>query len=87
MSGARRCLVHTTIAPGAHMAGAASTVRWMSLVLTLPKIREWFCASGFDEVAFDAPDTDSLTSVGVHRLAAEPEAIPPSEPLFTFAGA
>ena len=52
-----------------------------------PQIREWFCASGFDEVAFDAPDTDSLTSVGVHRLAAEPEAIPPSEPLFTFAGA
>ena len=84
MSGARRCLVHRTTAPGAHMAGAASTVRWMSLVLTLPKIREWFSASGFDEVAFDAPDTDSLTSVGVHRLATAPEASPPGEPLFTF---
>jgi ubiquinone/menaquinone biosynthesis C-methylase UbiE len=48
------------------------------------QIREWFCASGFDEVAFDAPDTDSLTSVGVHRLADAPEASPPGEPLFTF---
>jgi hypothetical protein len=52
-----------------------------------PQIREWFCASGFDEVAFEAPDTDSLTSVGVHRLAAAPEASPPGEPLFTFAEA
>ena len=49
-----------------------------------PQIREWFCASGFDEVAFDAPETDSLTSVGVHRLADAPEASPPGEPLFTF---
>ena len=49
-----------------------------------PQIREWFCANGFDEVAFDAPDTDSLTSVGVHRLATAPEASPPGEPLFTF---
>ena len=50
-----------------------------------PQIREWFCANGFDEVAFDAPDTDSLTGVGVNRLATAPAASPPGEPLFTFA--
>ena len=52
-----------------------------------PQIREWFCANGFDEVAFDAPDTDSLTGVGVNRLATAPAASPPGEPLFTFAEA
>jgi len=38
-------------------------------------------------VAFDAPDTDSLTGVGVNRLATAPAASPPGEPLFTFAKA
>src|SRR5215468_2306802 len=38
MSGARRCLVHKTVAPGAHIMADASTVRLMSSVLTLPKI-------------------------------------------------
>jgi hypothetical protein len=50
-----------------------------------PQIRDWFLASGFDEVAFDAPDTDSLTGVGVNRLATDAAASPPGEPLFTFA--
>jgi Putative methyltransferase len=49
-----------------------------------PQIREWFCASGFDEVAFDAPDTDTLTSVGVNRLATPAAASLPGEPLFAF---
>ena len=40
-----------------------------------------------DMVAFDAPDTDSLTSVGVNRLATDAAASPPGEPLFTFAEA
>jgi hypothetical protein len=34
------------------------------------RIRSWFEASGFDEVAFDAPDTGgTLVGVGVHRLS------------------
>ena len=49
-----------------------------------PRIREWFRASGFEEVAFDTPDTEALTGVGVGRLAAAPQAGLPRGPLFTF---
>jgi hypothetical protein len=49
-----------------------------------PRIRGWFRASGFEEVAFDAPGTEALTGVGVGRLAAAPQAGLPSGPLFTF---
>ena len=50
-----------------------------------PRIRGWFQASGFDEVAFDVPD-QSLTgvSVGVGRLAVAPPAALPEGPLFAF---
>jgi hypothetical protein len=40
--------------------------------------------SGFDEVAFDALDTGTLTGVGAHRLRHPATAAPPSDPLFTF---
>src|SRR5262249_14244341 len=33
------------------------------------QMRDWFAASGFDELAFDALETGSMTGVGVHRLA------------------
>jgi hypothetical protein len=49
-----------------------------------PCIREWFRASGFEEVAFDAPDTKGLTGVGAGRLAVAPQAGLPAGPLFTF---
>jgi hypothetical protein len=49
-----------------------------------PRIREWFRASGFEEVAFDTPDTEALTGVGVGRLATAPQAGLPHGPLFTF---
>lgn len=52
-----------------------------------PRIRAWFAASGFAEVAFDALATDRLTAVGVHRLSGRPgEALAarPDEPMFTF---
>jgi hypothetical protein len=49
-----------------------------------PQIREWFRASGFDEVAFDTPDSGALTGVGVGRLAVAPPAGRPTGPLFTF---
>lgn len=49
-----------------------------------PKIRAWFAASGFAEVAFDALDTSSLTGVGVGRLSQATAAPIPDQPLFTF---
>jgi hypothetical protein len=49
-----------------------------------PRIRGWFQASGFDEVAFDTPDTQTRVSVGVGRLAVAPPAALPDGPLFSF---
>lgn len=49
-----------------------------------PQIRGWFKVSGFDEVAFDALDTGTLTGVGVSRLRQAGLTPMPSEPLFTF---
>jgi hypothetical protein len=56
-----------------------------------PRIRSWFEASGFEEVAFDAPPTGTLVGVGVHRhsrpaLAASRPALAalPDGPLFAF---
>ena len=50
-----------------------------------PRIRGWFQASGFAEVAFDVPDqTLTGVSVGVGRLAVPPPATLPDGPLFTF---
>ena len=49
-----------------------------------PRIREWFAASGFDEVAFDALATDGLMAVGTSRLARAAPARPPVGRLFSF---
>jgi len=46
------------------------------------RIRSWFAAAGFHEVAFETPDTATLTGVGVHRRAAAgplPGAAPPGD--------
>jgi hypothetical protein len=52
-----------------------------------PAIRSWFADAGFDEIAFEAPPTETLTGVGVGRLrSAAPDARLPDEPLFTFRG-
>jgi len=50
------------------------------------RIRGWFAANGFDEVAFDSLDTEFLTGVGVHRLSRSPDReVPlPAGPLFRF---
>ena len=47
-------------------------------------MRAWFTASGFEEVAFDALGTETLTGVGVHRLRHAAAAPLPAGPLFTF---
>lgn len=49
-----------------------------------PQVRAWFTASGFEEVAFDALGTDTLTGVGVNRLRHAPAVTLPVGPLFTF---
>ena len=49
-----------------------------------PRLRAWFTASGFAEMAFDALDNDAMTSVGVGRLRRAPETPLPAGPLFTF---
>ncbi len=50
-----------------------------------PRLRSWFADAGFEEVAFERPPTERLTSVGVHRLrSAAPDARLPAERLFTF---
>lgn len=50
-----------------------------------PQIRAWFAASGFDELAFEALDTeDRLMSVGANRLRRAATAGLPDRALFTF---
>jgi hypothetical protein len=50
-----------------------------------PQIRAWFAASGFDELAFDALDTeDRLMTVGANRLRRAATAGLPGRALFTF---
>ena len=50
-----------------------------------PRIRAWFAASGFDELAFDALDTeDRLMTVGANRLRRAGTGGLPGRALFTF---
>jgi hypothetical protein len=49
-----------------------------------PQVRAWFAASGFDELAFDALGTDTLTGVGASRLGRPGTGALPDRPLFTF---
>jgi hypothetical protein len=82
--------IQRTAAAAAALCAAGATVIWTRHRrppdLT-PRIRGWFRAAGFDEVAFDTPDTEALTGVGVGRLAVPPPAGLPAGPLFTFRAA
>jgi Putative methyltransferase len=50
-----------------------------------PQVRAWFAASGFDELAFDALDTeDRMMGVGANRLRRAATAGLPDRALFTF---
>jgi hypothetical protein len=79
--------IRRTVEASAALCAPGATVLWTrhrrAPDLT-PQIREWFRAGGFDEVAFEAPDTDALTSVGVNRLPISPGPDLPGEPLFAF---
>jgi hypothetical protein len=79
--------IKRTVEASPAMCTAGATVIWTRHRrppdLT-PQIRAWFAASGFDEVAFDALGTDTLTGVGVNRLGRASTATLPGHPLFTF---
>lgn len=46
-------------------------------------IRRWFAATGFEQVAFDAPEAFQW-SVGVHRLVVDPSPFLPGQHVFSF---
>src|SRR5215469_264582 len=91
--------IHQTVTAAGALTAPGGTVIWTRHRrppdLTV-QIRSWFGAAGFDEVAFDAPGTTTLTGVGVHRrpLAAKSESpetfsptaaeLPSDGRLFTF---
>src|SRR5580692_13086958 len=88
--------IRQTATAAAAMCAARGTVIWTRHRrppdLT-GQIRSWFAAAGFEEVAFDAPETATMTGVGVHRLptaASAPAWTPgsaaqlPEGRLFTF---
>ena len=82
--------IERTAAAAPAMCAPGATVIWTrhrrAPDLT-PRVRGWFRASGFDEVAFDTPDTRTRVGVGVGCLAVAPRAAPPDGPLFTFRAA
>jgi hypothetical protein len=79
--------VQRTVQASAAMCKPGATVIWTRNRrppdLT-PQVRAWFAASGFDEIAFDALGTGTLTGIGVSRLGRRGTAGLPDRPLFTF---
>jgi hypothetical protein len=79
--------IKRTVGASAVMCAPGATVIWTRHRRppdVTPQIRAWFAESGFDEVAFDALDTDRLMSVGANRLSRGAAAGLPGRPLFTF---
>jgi hypothetical protein len=79
--------IQGTVRAAAPMCHVGATVIWTRHRrppdLT-PQLRAWFADSGFDEIAFDALDTSSLTGVGVHQLTRAASFAVPGDRLFTF---
>jgi hypothetical protein len=79
--------IKRTVRSAAALCRAGATVIWTRHRrppdLT-PHIRAWFAESGFAEVAFDALETSTSVSVGVHQLGRVPAAGLPGHRLFTF---
>jgi len=79
--------IRRTAQAAAALCAAGGTVIWTRHRrppdLT-PQIRAWFTRSGFDEIAFEALDTSTLTGVGVGRLRRAADGELPSQRLFTF---
>jgi hypothetical protein len=79
--------IQRTIEAAPALCAAGATVIWTRHRRPpdrTAQVRAWFTASGFEEVAFDALGTETLTGVGVHRLRHAAAAPLPAAPLFTF---
>jgi len=79
--------IKRTVEASAAMCTPGATVIWTRHRrppdLT-PQVRAWFAASGFDELAFDAPTTSTMIGLGANRLRRAATAGLPGRPLFTF---
>ena len=78
--------VKRTVEASAAMCSPGATVIWTRHRLPpdlTPRIRAWFAASGFDELAF-AVGPDTLMGLGANRLRHAASAGLPDRPLFTF---
>ena len=79
--------VKRTVEASAAMCTPGATVIWTRhrrpLDLTR-QVRAWFAASGFDELAFDAPGPSTLIGLGANRLRHAATTGLPDGPLFTF---
>jgi hypothetical protein len=79
--------IERTIKAAPALCAAGATVIWTRhrrLPDLTTHIRSVFHANGFDELAFDALDTETFTGVGVSRLRHRTSAALPDTPLFTF---
>ena len=78
--------IRTTVAAARQLCAPGAEVVWTrhrNAPDLTPSIREWFAAAGFDEVAFVTPHVGDW-SVGVHRLAVDPEPLELGRHWFTF---
>ena len=81
--------IHHAIGCFPSLCAAGATVIWTRHRRdpdVTPRVRAWFAAGGFEEVAFEAPDEAGLVSVGVNRLTAPPAPFVPGVRMFTFVG-
>ena len=79
--------IKRTIEASAVMCAPGATVIWTRHRRppdVTVQIRAWFAASGFDEVAFDAPGPSTMIGLGANRLRRAAAAGLPDRPLFTF---
>jgi hypothetical protein len=80
--------IHRTVTASTGMCAPGGTVIWTRHRRppdVTGQMRSWFAAAGFEEVAFETPDTTTMTGVGVYRrLAAASSEQPDGGRLFTF---
>jgi hypothetical protein len=79
--------VKRTVEASAAMCTPGATVIWTRHRVPpdlTPRIRAWFAASGFDELAFDAPESSTLMGLGANRLRRPATVGLPDGPLFAF---
>ena len=82
-----RLRLKRTVEASAAMCTPGATVIWTRHRLPpdlTPQVRAWFAASGFSEVAFDAPESSTMIGLGANRLRHAATAGLPDRPLFTF---